>query len=872
MSIDIRPDQARASRHLSAGTWEASGVPSGLPHAFRGYARSTPNKTVVVDRLGHATYAEIEERAARAATALSKLGIGRGDAVLVQLPNWHEALVIHLAVEQLGGITVPMAPIYREREVRHIANLTEAKVAIVSSGTGFDLVAMYRALGPEMPTVRTLIVAPRDGKSDVPEGTTSYASLLEAERIDPSVVEAASLDPDRVTEFGFTNGSTGAPKAAIHTSNTLLAEHRVWTNAFELGASDVLLGATTVGHQIGFTMMRAAAWLNATIVFLDKWDPAAAIELATREGVTFTFTTPAFLYDVLASPKLEKDSLSKLRTWVLAGQVVTSALREEAAAKLPRVRFSPLFGMTEMGCAIMGDRKAPEHKLVLTGRPQPGVEIDVIDPASEESVPVDTDGELVLHCPGLCLGYYKQPDATAASFTKKGFFRTGDQVRRDADGYVMITGRIKDLIKRGGESISPEEVEEVLARHPKVAEVAVVGLPDSRLGERVCAFVVNAPGEPLAFPELVEYLKTSGLAKQKWPERLELVPSLPRTSIGKVHKATLRAALAGGAAPAAKASGPSGALGREVKADAMSADGFILRVEPAAAGMDLVRFCEANTARIRELLLAHGVMLFRGFGTDADGFARVASVLAPEPLDYRGGTSARKKFGADEGNVYLSTTFPPQYTLVQHYEMAYMRRWPRTLMFFCDTPSPVGGETPVASSRALMKRLDPKVVQMFAERRVMYEREMGKEFIRTWQEVFETTDKSAVEAYAKEQDITLEWLDGDRLKMRHVAQGTAKHPQTGELTWFNSSHFLHAELREIPNNGQSCFFGDGSPIDVAVLREVRAAFDETSVAFPWEKGDVMLIDNMLASHGRKPFSGPRRILAWLAESYEPGDR
>lgn len=302
-----------------------------------------------------------------------------------------------------------------------------------------------------------------------------------------------------------------------------------------------------------------------------------------------------------------------------------------------------------------------------------------------------------------------------------------------------------------------------------------------------------------------------------------------------------------------------------VKATPMSATSFVVRVSPENATIDLRQWCEANGPRVQELLLEHGVILFRGFPVAPSDFGAVAAAAAPSAIDYLGGTSARTRV---DGNVYLSTTFPAKYTLAQHFEMAYLRRWPLKIVFYCETPSPEGGETPVASARALIKRLDPRIVETFTEKKVMYVREMGPEFTRKWQDTFETTDKAVVETHCRSAGMDFEWLDGDRLRVRNVAQGTARHPQTGELTWFNSAHFLHAELREIPNNGQSCFFGDGSPIDVGMLREVRAAFADVTVAFPWERGDVMLIDNMLASHGRNPFSGPRKILAWLAEPFD----
>jgi acyl-CoA synthetase (AMP-forming)/AMP-acid ligase II len=541
--IVVRPDPARAQRHLADGHWMPAGSPTGLPHTVRAHAKATPHKKLTIDRLGAVTYAELEERVARAAAGLARLGVAEGDAVLVQLPNWHEALVMHLAVESLGAATVPVPAIYRARDVRHIANLTEAKVAVIPSFGSFDFLAMYRELLPEIPTLESLVLVCGDGAVSAAESALSYASLLEGQRFELKQLEAAACDPDRATQVGFTSGSTGLPKGAVHTSNTLCAEHRAWFAAFRLTSRDVILVLATVGHQIGFTMMRAAALAGATIVFLEKWEPDAAMDLIEREGVTFTFTTPAFLYDVLASSKLKGTRLPSLETWVLAGQVVTSTLRAEATAKLPHVRFAPLFGMTEMGCVVMCDAEAPDAKLPATGRAQLGVEIDVIGPDGQ-SVDVGSEGELVVRGPSLLLGYHKQPDATAASYTKDGYFKTGDRVRRDADGFVSITGRIKDLIKRGGESVSPEEVEDTVARHPKVLEASVVGAPDERLGERVCVFVVPRPGETaLTLAELVGFLGGTGLTKQKWPERLEIVSDLPRTSIGKVDKASLRGRL-----------------------------------------------------------------------------------------------------------------------------------------------------------------------------------------------------------------------------------------------------------------------------------------------------------------------------------------
>lgn len=542
--IDTRPDAERARRHYDRGEWPRPGSPSGVPHALRMHAKAKPRQRMIVDRLGTLTYAEVEDAVARVAEGLARLGVVEGDAVTVQLPNWREALIADVAIESLGAVIVPLPPIYRAGDVRHAARLTEAKVAILAASDAFDFVGMYRALTPDLPDLKALVVVGRDGQSVEGEGIHPFTSLLASERRDLALLEEKSLTGDRATQIGFTSGSTGLPKGAVHTSNTLRAEHRMWLEAFRVTAEDVQFVPATVGHQIGFDMIGATLLVGGTIVFIEKWSASAALALMEEAGVTFTFTTPAFLYDVLAAAGPHQARLAAMKTWVLAGQVVTSALRADAVARLPHVRFAPLFGMTEMGGVLMGDHDAPEDKLPATGRAQPGVTVDVRD-FDGEPVGVDVDGELVIQSASLCHGYYKQPEATAASFTKDGFFRTGDQVRRDAEGYVSITGRIKDLIRRGGESISPEEVEEVLARHPKVVEASIVGMPDPRLGERVCAFVVAVPGATLTLPELLDFVRGTGLTKQKWPERLEVVTDLPRTSIGKIHKASLRTRAAG---------------------------------------------------------------------------------------------------------------------------------------------------------------------------------------------------------------------------------------------------------------------------------------------------------------------------------------
>jgi cyclohexanecarboxylate-CoA ligase len=286
--------------------------------------------------------------------------------------------------------------------------------------------------------------------------------------------------------------------------------------------------------------MRAALLFGAKMVLLDRWEAEAGTELMSREGVTFTITTPAFLFDVVRSKRIEELSgLPKMKVWVIAGQILTAELYKGALAKLPQVRFARQFGMTEIGSVIINNMVGPPEKALATGLVQPGADMLVLD---ERLMPVGQGqtGELVLQAPSLFLGYFDKVDVTDASYTPDGYFRTGDEVRVDDDGWVWITGRIKDLIKRGGESIPPAEIEEILARHPDLSDSTVVGAPDPRLGEKVCVVAVPKPGKTISLEQLVEFVADTGLSKQKLPEQLIVVDELPRTSIGKVHKAVLK--------------------------------------------------------------------------------------------------------------------------------------------------------------------------------------------------------------------------------------------------------------------------------------------------------------------------------------------
>jgi len=299
-----------------------------------------------------------------------------------------------------------------------------------------------------------------------------------------------------------------------------------------------------------------------------------------------------------------------------------------------------------------------------------------------------------------------------------------------------------------------------------------------------------------------------------------------------------------------------------------------LVVEPATEGMDLNEWATANRSAIEEKLLEHGAILFRGWGlTEIDQFERFIAASSGEALEYKERSSPRHLQG---NNVYTSTDYPPRYPIYQHNESSYAKTFPQRLLFYCHIQPGEGGETPIANSRRVYERVDPEIRDKFVDKKVLYVRNFSPSIGIPWQTVFGTSDKQEVEEYCRNAGYEFEWLDGDRLRTKRLGQAVAKHPQTGEMTWFNHATFFHVSTlvpairdallmqfkeEELPNN---TYYGDGTPIEPEVLERLREIYDSETVMFPWERGDVMLMDNLLASHGRSPFKGDRKIIAGMA--------
>ena len=523
-------------------------------------AREDPQRELVFDPVfGRFSYADVDAQVRRLAHGLVARGIGPGDVVILQLPNWAPFLTFHIALTAIGAVTALVPFVYREHEISGVAALTGARALVVPDEyRGFS----YRRMAERVRTAHVelrhvFLVGPvrhtqrHDESCDEETASDDFADydsfMAEPwERTAPCDLARLAPSLDDLTAIGFTSGTTGDLKGVMFDTRIIAAVNRGFVDRYGLNENDRILGGSPLGHAVGFThALRMALTIGGSIVMQQRWEPGEALELIRRERCTYMAAATPFLMDVIGHPALaEAGHLPSLRLFLCGGASIPEQLARDAGEALPHTFTSPLWGMTECGGVTTCPFDAPAKKRHTTdGKPCGGMELKVVD-ASGTEVPRGVEGELMARGPMVARGYFGRDDLTRESFLPDGYFRTGDQARMDDDGYIKITGRIKDLIIRGGVNIAPVEIESVLFSHPKVANAAVVGMPDPRLGERICAYVildVDAAGDStLTVEEVQVWMQEARLAKPKWPERIEVVDAFPMTASGKVQKFRLR--------------------------------------------------------------------------------------------------------------------------------------------------------------------------------------------------------------------------------------------------------------------------------------------------------------------------------------------
>ena len=506
-----------------------------------------PDATAIVDlntmtgNRTRLTYRELDRYSKRIACGLAALGVQRGDVVAVQLPNWWHYAAIYTACVRIGAVVNPLMPIFRARELEFMLGLAETRVLIVPRAfRGFDYPTMAQGLRQALPHLEHVFVV--DGQ----QADCAFEScLLEREwekEIDPDLLFAERRpDPNDVTELIYTSGTTGEPKGVMHSANTLLCKARLASELFSFGEDDVIFMGSPLAHQTGFMYaVILAIYQQTKCVLQDVWEPRQAARLIAEERCTITLGSTPFLSDLVRTQVENEQDVRCLRLFLCAGAPIPRVLLHQAQATHPDLYVMSAWGMTEMGIATATYPSDPAEKVFETdGRALPHQEVRIVD--EEGLVIIDgAEGRLQSRCTTTFIGYLKRPDAYAVD--SEFWLETGDNARMDAQGYIRITGRSKDIIIRGGENIPIVEVEELLYRHPAVMDAAIVAMPDERLGERGCAFVALRPGKTFDFDSMIDYLVDGGLIKQYLPERLELLDEFPRTPSGKIQKFKLREA------------------------------------------------------------------------------------------------------------------------------------------------------------------------------------------------------------------------------------------------------------------------------------------------------------------------------------------
>lgn len=478
------------------------------------------------------------------AAALRARGIGAGDTVAIQLPNWPEYLLAHLAVLAAGAITVPISSILRAHDVAQQLRISRARAMIIPTKHGrTDYPAMIAALRSQLPDLATVVTvrghaeATLDLGDVVREGSRAELAGERARIADGSFVP----DPDAPAIVNFTSGSTGVPKGVMHSLRSASAHVAPVTRLMALRHDDVFLIPTTLGHAAGFLNgMYIPLSLQAKIVYLDRWDAGVAMQAIQADAISYAPAMPTYLADLLSHPRLHEHDLSSWRAARVSGGPINQSALTRMQAKQPQLGLFRGWGMTEAlmltGC---GPDDPADKRLHTDGRPLGLCQLSIRGADLVEELPPGRTGEILVRGDSLMLGYFEQQELTEQAFTADGWLRSGDLGFVDTEGYLTISGRIKDIVVRGGENIPVKVVEDLLAEHPDILSVCVVGLPDERLGEKVCA-VLRSRRDSLGLDEVRDYLVDRQLTRQFIPELLVLLDELPRSSVNKIQRDEVR--------------------------------------------------------------------------------------------------------------------------------------------------------------------------------------------------------------------------------------------------------------------------------------------------------------------------------------------
>ena len=508
---------------------------------------ASPDKTAVIDAQGMAlSYAEVDMLASRIARYLADCGINTLDVVSCQLPGWVEFLPIYVACLKIGAVINPIPPNLRYNELKHILSACDSKVLFVPRRfRKMQYCEMAVRLRRVVDSLRVVVAVDKKGEGSV---LPTYRDMVEEDVAAPmsqaesdAVVRAGQITPESLAALVFTSGSEGQPKGVMLSHRNIIFAETSFASFFHITAADTMFMPAPVAHATGFHHGVSMPFImGATSVLLDVFTAPSALELIRAHRCTVTMAATPFLYDIVQTVQQGGEyDVSSLRFFLCGGSPPNVPLSQTAGQM--GLRVLNVYGSTE-SVPHMGTPLTPvsDHMDSLALCPMPGIRVRVVDRQGRD-VPEGEEGEEISFSPAVFMGYLREPELTAKVLQADGWAHSGDLCRRNADGSYSITGRLKDIIVRGGENISSLAVENVLLQHPKVKDAAVVGMPDERLQERICAYVVlHDKAESLTFQEVFDFFLTQDIAKQKFPEHLEILDEMPRTSSGKVRKTLLR--------------------------------------------------------------------------------------------------------------------------------------------------------------------------------------------------------------------------------------------------------------------------------------------------------------------------------------------
>ena len=532
MKFETRLTDDLIARYQKSGHWGAETFYSIL--AAR--AAAHPDRLAIVDRGRRVTYGELRTRVDGVAAGFAALGIGPGDVVTIQMPNWAEFAYVFFALERLGAVANQIGSDFRSREVEYILRFSESRAFVCpASFKSFDYVKMSAELRPGLPDLKAVCVLGSPATGGAAPGLVSLDSMVE--NAGAAAPPGAGQRANDVMRMAFTSGTTGNPKGVIHSHNTTLSTCRTLNADMRVTPEEVFLIYLPLGLNWGYLTLVQAVMAGARAVLLDQFSARAALELIQRERVTYIPTAPASIIAMLNEPDLRRYDLSSLRVIITGGASCPIETIREFRARM-HGHLIELYGMLETGFHTYTRLEdEPEAVTGTVGTVASGLGLRLIDESGRD-VMAGAEGEIAALGPSVHLGYHKNPAANAELFTADGWFRTGDLGQFDQAGNVKIVGRLKEMINRGGKKFFPREIEEILYTHPKILHAAIVGVPDPRLGERNCLCVIPRPGQTVTLDEMVGYLK-DGVATYKLPETIEIFDELPFTPTGKIQRHVL---------------------------------------------------------------------------------------------------------------------------------------------------------------------------------------------------------------------------------------------------------------------------------------------------------------------------------------------